>query len=57
MTTTAVGMTSQKTQDTIEIEDDDASIDEEQLEEYREMVEQLGSFPVSCCCCCYTLRV
>ena len=27
--------------------DDDASIDEEQLEEYREMVEQLGNFPVS----------
>jgi hypothetical protein len=28
-------------------DDDDASIDEEQLEEYREMVEQLGHFPVS----------
>jgi hypothetical protein len=28
-------------------DNDDASIDEEQLEEYREMVEQLGHFPVS----------
>jgi hypothetical protein len=32
---------------TVDDEDDDASIDEEQLEEYREMVEQLGHFPVS----------
>jgi hypothetical protein len=32
---------------TVDGEDDDASIDEEQLEEYREMVEQLGHFPVS----------
>ena len=30
----------------IEVDDED-SIDEEQLEEYREEVEQLGSFPVS----------
>jgi hypothetical protein len=27
-------------------DDDDENIDEEQLEEYKEMVEQLGSFPV-----------
>jgi hypothetical protein len=32
---------------TVDDEDDDASIDEEQLEDYREMVEQLGHFPVS----------
>jgi hypothetical protein len=32
---------------TVDDDDDDASIDEEQLEEYREMVEQLGHFPVS----------
>jgi hypothetical protein len=32
---------------TVDDDDDDASIDEEQLEEYREMVEQLGDFPVS----------
>ena len=32
---------------TVGDDDDDASIDEEQLEEYREMVEQLGHFPVS----------
>lgn len=30
----------------IEIDEDDASIDEEQLEEYQEMLDQLGSFPV-----------
>lgn len=31
----------------IEIEDDDEDvIDEEQLDEYREMIDQLGSFPV-----------
>jgi hypothetical protein len=32
---------------TVDDDGDDASIDEEQLEEYREMVEQLGHFPVS----------
>jgi hypothetical protein len=31
----------------IEVDDDDEVIDDEQLEEYREEVEQLGSFPVS----------
>lgn len=31
----------------IEVEDDEESIDEEQLEDYEDMVEQLGSFPVS----------
>jgi len=31
----------------ISINDDDFSIDNDQLEEYREEVEQLGSFPVS----------
>ena len=30
--------------------DDDDPIDDEQLEEYEEMVEQLGTFPVSCRC-------
>lgn len=30
-------------------EDEDDPIDDEQLQEYREMVEQLGSFPVSQC--------
>jgi cytochrome oxidase Cu insertion factor (SCO1/SenC/PrrC family) len=28
-------------------DDEDDLIDEEQLDEYREMIEQLGSFPVS----------
>ena len=28
-------------------DDDNDSIDDEQLQEYREMVEQLGTFPVS----------
>lgn len=32
----------------IEVKDDD-SIDDDQLEEYREEVEDLGSFPVSLC--------
>ena len=31
----------------IEEEDEDDRIDEEQLEEYQEMVDQLGTFPVS----------
>ena len=31
----------------IEINEDDNSVDEEQLEEYSEEVEDLGSFPVS----------
>jgi len=33
----------------IDVDDDDGSemIEEEQLEEYREMIEQLGNFPVS----------
>jgi hypothetical protein len=31
----------------VEIENEENSIDEEQLEEYREEVEELGSFPVS----------
>jgi hypothetical protein len=31
----------------VEIDDDDDMIDEEQLEEYQEMVNQLGTFPVS----------
>lgn len=31
----------------VDEDQDDASIDQEQLDEYREMVEQLGNFPVS----------
>jgi len=44
VTTVASAMTNPQPIDVDE--EDDASIDEEQLEEYREMVEQLGSFPV-----------
>jgi hypothetical protein len=33
----------------IDDEDDDDVIDEEQLEEYQEMVDQLGGFPVRDC--------
>lgn len=37
-----------KEPETVEMEDDDEDcIDEEQLQEYQEMVEQLGTFPVS----------
>lgn len=46
-------MEAESESEVIEVEDDDddqngsdAAIDEEQLEEYKEMVEQLGSFPV-----------
>jgi hypothetical protein len=49
MVTAAISTMTNTEQKTITVddEDDDASIDEEQLEEYREMVEQLGHFPVS----------
>jgi hypothetical protein len=53
MVTAAIAtMTNPTNKETIHIDDDDdeASIDEEQLEEYREMVEQLGHFPVSVEC-------
>ncbi len=36
-----------KETEAVEIDDDDDMIDEEQLEEYQEMVNQLGTFPVS----------
>lgn len=34
------------TNEIVEIEEDDDSIDDSQLVEYQEMVEELGSFPV-----------
>jgi len=46
MASAVVNRVMTSTKQPIEI-DDDASIDEEQLEEYREMVAQLGDFPVS----------
>lgn len=36
-----------KEPEAVEIDNDDDVIDEEQLEEYQEMVNQLGTFPVS----------
>jgi len=41
-------MANQKEAEVLNIEDEDDSslIDDEQLEEYREMIDQLGSFPV-----------
>jgi hypothetical protein len=33
----------------IEVDDDETSLDEDQLMEYREELEMLGSFPVSSC--------
>jgi hypothetical protein len=46
MTTAAVGIEATSSKEAFEAENDETSIDEEQLDEYREMVDQLGSFPV-----------
>lgn len=44
-------MTSSAPPVTESVDDDDEPIDEEQLEEYREMVDNLGNLPVSPSAC------